>query len=116
MLGEKYTISKLINLLNSLRGFNIYFSLAAESEALHFLPVLSLSSFCLDTSYSTELLAGISQQNVQCVFKCNGDVLCLIPAKWLIAGSWSKGQMAVQLYLHPIEMNKWQSAKCSKLI
>lgn len=50
MLGEKYTISKLINLLNSLRGFNIYFSLAAESEALHFLPVLSLSSFCLDTS------------------------------------------------------------------
>ncbi|EOA98467.1 hypothetical protein Anapl_17116 [Anas platyrhynchos] len=34
-----------------------------------------------------ELLAGISRQNVQCVFKYNGDVLCRSPAKWLIAGS-----------------------------
>lgn len=53
-----------------------------------------------------ELLAEISQQNVQCVFKYNGDVLCFSPAKWLIAGSCNKGQMAIQLYLHPIEMNK----------
>lgn len=89
MQGQKYIVNKFTDLLKSLKGFSVYFNLffrlLVEPKSLHLLSVLDLLTTRMLPKYKT--LAGISQQNVQYVFKYNEDVLRFNPVKCLIADS-----------------------------